>query len=221
MGKNDKDSTMNDIVLQIVMALIMAISFFFMNDIPKKLVAKLRLRNRADIEAKRHFVHGAQLLSRARSSKSRSTAFSLAKQALTEADRAITLDPNDAAAYLLKGLALDLQGFRTSALDSLDTALSPMAAKSLSGSERGDALLKRAELRIKMGTSQRGRVDSALEDLEESVKLNPKNARAFCVLGEFYEGKKMKEEAMKAYEEALELDPQLRAAQNALDRVRM
>ncbi|TKY56342.1 superkiller protein 3 [Spatholobus suberectus] len=213
MDKTDKNSAAYDIVLQVAMVLVMVFSYLFMHDVPKKLWAKLRLQNRADIQAKRHFVEGAQLLARAQSSKSRA----LAKEAQAQAQRAISLDPRDAAPYILKALALDLQGLRSAALDSLDESLSPLAAKSLSDSERGDALLKRAELRL--GTSQRGRVDSALADLEESVKLSPGNAKAFFALGECYERKKMNDDALKAYQQALELEPQLPAAQQALNRL--
>ncbi|XP_061345714.1 uncharacterized protein LOC133291471 [Gastrolobium bilobum] len=213
MENNEKDSMVHDIVLQVIIALVMAISFLFMHDIPKKMWTKFRLRNRADIQAKRHFVQGAQLLARARSSKSRT----LAKEAIAEAERAISLDPRDAANYLLKALVLDFQGFRTSALDSLDVALSPLAAKSLTDAERGDALLKRAELKLGTTTHRaNNRVDSAIADLNESVKLSANNARAFCVLGECYEKKKMNDDARKAYHDALQLDPQLRVAQQAL-----
>ncbi|KAK7275850.1 hypothetical protein RIF29_16976 [Crotalaria pallida] len=225
--KNVKDLMFNDIALQIIIVLVMAISFLFMNDIPNKLFSKLRLRNRKDIQAKHHFVQGAQLFAKARSSssssnsnsKSRSIANSLSKQALAEAEKAIALDPNDAAVHLLKSLVLDLQGFRTSALESIDVALSPIAAKSLSESERGDAHLMRAELKMRSGKGK-GKGTTVKEDLEEAVRLNPKNARAFCVLGEWYEGKKMKDEALKAYEEAIGLEPELRVAQDALNRMR-
>ncbi|XP_027333399.1 uncharacterized protein LOC113848195 [Abrus precatorius] len=210
MEKTDRDSSLYDIVLQVGLVLVMIFSYLFMHDVPKRVLAKLRLRNRADIQAKRHFVHGAQLLARARSSKSRP----MAKEAQAQAQQAIALDPNDAAPHLLKALALDFLGLRSAALDSLDEALSSRAAKSLTDMERGDALLKRAELRL--GTSQRGRVDSALDDLTESIKLSPNNAKAFCALGECYERKKMNEDAIKAYKEALRLEPQLRVAQQAL-----
>ncbi|KAK7385400.1 hypothetical protein VNO78_31117 [Psophocarpus tetragonolobus] len=214
MGKTAKEnSALNDIVLQVGMVVVMIVSYLFMHDVPKKLWEKLRLRNRADIQAKRHFVQGAQLLARARASKSKA----LAKEAQAQAQRAIALDPCDAAPYLLKALALDFLGLRSAALDSLDEALSPLAAKSLSDSERGDALLKRAELRL--GTSQRCRVDSALADLTESVRLRPNNAKAFFSLGECYERKKMNEDAVKAYQQALDLEPQFRVAEQALHRL--
>ncbi|KAI4337586.1 hypothetical protein L6164_015983 [Bauhinia variegata] len=215
--EKENDFMVHDILLQIGLILLMVVMFLFMHDIPKKLYAKLRLRNRADIQAKRHFVQGAQLLARARSSKTRSNANSLAKEAEAEAEKAIALDRKDAAAYLLKALTLDLQGFRTSALDSLDVAVSPLAVKSLTDKERGDAFFKRAEL--KMAMNPRSQVDSALADLTEALKLSSDNAKAHCLLGECYEVKKMIVEAKKAYEDALKVEPHLDAAREALNRL--
>ncbi|KAL6987461.1 hypothetical protein U1Q18_013209 [Sarracenia purpurea var. burkii] len=126
------------------------------------------LRRRAEgDEAKRHFVQGAQLLAQAqlqsRSATDKSVVASLAKFVAEESNCAITLNPKDAAAHIFKALSLDLQGFKASALDSLNVTLSPMAAKTLSNEERRDALLKRAELEAAMGQIER--VDSAIADL--------------------------------------------------------
>ncbi|KAK2659943.1 hypothetical protein Ddye_006476 [Dipteronia dyeriana] len=206
-----------DILLQAGLILVTVFMFLAMHDIPKKLLNKLRYRNRADLQAKRHFVIGAQYLAQARSSKSRSSSASLAKQAESEADKAVSLDPKDAAAHILKSIALDIQGFKTSALDSLDIALSNPAVKTLSDTEKGDALFKRAEL--KMSMSRRGIVDSAIEDLSDAVKMSPENAKAFCLLGECYEIKKLSEEAMMAFEAALKVDSNSAAAKAALDRI--
>ncbi|KAI7979694.1 hypothetical protein LOK49_Contig274G00003 [Camellia lanceoleosa] len=175
-----------DIFLQIGLGLITVFMYLWMHNLPQQAFSKLLARrNHSANEAKRHFVKGAQLLaeakSKSRSAIDNSAAASLAKSAADEADKAIAIDPKDAAAHILKALALDLQGFRTSALDSLDVALSPMAAKSLSAEERSDALIKRAELKV--GMSQSERVDSAIVDLVESVKLKSDNAIAQCVLG--------------------------------------
>lgn len=93
-------------------------------------------------------------------------------------------------------------------------ALSPLAVKSLDDGERGDALLKRAQLKI--ASSQ---VDSAVDDLTRSVKLNGKNVKAWCLLGECYEGKKMRDEAKQAYEKALELEPELAVVRESLNRL--
>ncbi|KAK1553872.1 hypothetical protein Q3G72_004706 [Acer saccharum] len=206
-----------DILLQAGLILVTVFMFLAMHDIPQKLLNKLRYRNRADLQAKRHFVIGAQYLAQARSSKSRSSSASLAKQAESEADKAVSLDPKDAAAYILRSIALDIQGFKTSALDSLDIALSNPAVKTLSETEKGDALFKRAEL--KMSMSRHGRVDSAMEDLSDAVKMSPENAKAFCLLGECYEIKKLSEEAKMAFEAALKVDSNSAAAKAALDRI--
>lgn len=215
MEQDDKKAMIRDIALQVVLIFIAVVSFLATHGVPQRLYAKLRNRppNPRVVQAKRHFVQGAQLLAQAR----RSNSPSLAKQALAEAEKAIALDPKDAASHLLKSMALDLQGFRTNALEALDAALSPLAAGSLAADERGDALLKRAELKIAL--SERKVVDSALADLTESVKLSPRNPRAWCMLGECYEGNEMGEEAKKAYKEALQLEPQLNVAQEALSRL--
>ncbi|KAF5739790.1 hypothetical protein HS088_TW12G01000 [Tripterygium wilfordii] len=208
-----------DLLLQAGSILALIFMFLFIFDIPRKTITKLSsYRNRANFQAKHHFVRGAQLLAQARSpSNSRSAATSLAKQAEEEAEKAISLDSKDAAAHILKALALDVQGFKTSALDSFNVALSPLAVKSLSEIEKGDALFKRAELRLRM--NRRGQMDSVIEDLSQAVKLSPDNALTFCLLGECYEGKKMREEATTAYEVALRLEPKLAAAREALDRL--
>ncbi|KAL9396423.1 hypothetical protein Peur_010676 [Populus x canadensis] len=208
-----------DLLLQAGLILLGVFMFLAMHNIPQKFLSKLRYRNRADLQAKRHFVLGAQLIAQARSpSNSRSTATSLAKQAEDEANKAISLDPKDAASHILKALSLDLQGFRTSALESINVALSPLAVKSLSASEKGDALFKRAELA--MGMNRRGRVEPAIQDLTEAIKLNKDNAKAFCLLGECYEANKMIEEAKEAYEEALRLQPELASAKEKLGLLR-
>ncbi|XP_011074276.1 uncharacterized protein LOC105159041 [Sesamum indicum] len=206
-----EDQMWSDLLLQAAIILIAVFMFLFIHSIPQKLFSKLRLLSRrSNFEAKRHFVLGAQLLSQARSSSDRS----LAHRAEAEADRAISIDPKDAAYHILKALALELQGFKTSALDSLDIALSPLAAKSLSDGERAEALFKRAELRLAV-------IDGggAVEDLVESVKLKGDNARAYGLLGECYEKKGLKEEARKAYGDALRVQPEYDSARDALARL--
>ncbi|KAL3830384.1 hypothetical protein ACJIZ3_019186 [Penstemon smallii] len=200
------------------MLLLTLFMFLFMHNIPQKLFSKLklhRLNRRSDLQSRRHFVHGAQLLSQARSSSSPADRSSILHQAVAEADKATALDPRDAAAHILKALILELQGFNTSAIDSLDAALSPLAVKSLSDGERADALCKRAELRLRLD-----RVDTAVDDLVESVRLKrEESGRAFRLLGECYEKKGLKEKARKAYEDGLEVQPDFLPARQALDRL--
>ncbi|RZC45616.1 hypothetical protein C5167_038556 [Papaver somniferum] len=151
-------------------------------------------------------------------SGSKTTSSNLAKEAINEAYKALSLDPKDAAAHILKALVLDLQGHKTSALKSLDSALSLPAVKSLSDRERGDALFKRAELHIDI--NRRRRVDSAIADLIESVKLSSENSKAYCILGECYEQKEMVDEARVAYESAKKIEPSSVLAREGLERLR-
>ncbi|KAK7282902.1 hypothetical protein RIF29_12014 [Crotalaria pallida] len=218
MDLTEKEAMFRDILLQIIVFLLFVFTFLYLYGIPQSLFHKFRYRTKSSAtQSKLHFVKAAQLLDRARSSKSltgTTAAAGLAEEALTEADLAISLNPKDAAPYLLKAMALEFQGFRTSALESIDMALSPLAAKSLEESERGDALLKRAELKKAM------KAESVVEeDLTQVVKLNPGNVKGWFLLGEWYEGKKMEDEAKKAYEKVLELEPELRVAKEALKRL--
>ncbi|KAB2083556.1 hypothetical protein ES319_A05G276500v1, partial [Gossypium barbadense] len=192
-----------DLLLQASIILATLFMFLAVHDISRKIFAKIHYRNRADFLAKRHFVVGTQLLAQARSS-----ANSLAKQAESEADKAVSLDPKDAAPYTHKAFAVGLQGFKTSALHSLNVALSPLTAKSLT-----------AEL--KMALNRRGnRVNSIIDDLTEAVELSSDNVKVFCLLGKCYEMKKMKSEAKAAFEEALKTEPSSYVARAALHRLR-
>ncbi|KAL2498951.1 Tetratricopeptide repeat (TPR)-like superfamily protein [Abeliophyllum distichum] len=184
---------------------------------PNGSLTKLRSKARPSTHVHRHFIQGAQLLSRARSSKNKSTAFNLAKSAANEADKALAIEPKDPAAHILKAMALDLMGHKNSALKSLDLALSPPAVKMLAEKERGDALFKRAQLQVSL--NRKRRVDSAIEDLVEAVRLSADNAKGFCLLGQCYEMKGLKEDAKQAFEEALRVDPQLKEARDGLGRL--
>ncbi|KAK1315583.1 hypothetical protein QJS10_CPA05g01505 [Acorus calamus] len=136
------------------------------------------------------------------------------------ADKALLIDPKDAASHILKALPLDLLGRKIPAIRSLDAALSPAAARSLSERERGDALFKRAELRLVIAGRRKRRVEEAAADLEEAVRLSPENVGAWCLLGECLEEKGLREEARAAYEAAVRVDPVSVKAKEGLDRFR-
>lgn len=202
-------------ILILALALLLAIQFF-----PKQALTKLRTKNRTTLQAKRHLIQGTHFLARAKSSPHKSQSQTLAKKAVIEAETAISLFPKEPAPLILKALALDLLGHKGSALKSLDLALSSPRVKSLAGGERGDALVKRAEL--KLAVNRRRRVDSAIEDLKEAVRLRIEgDERAFCLLGQCYEQKEMREEAKWAFGEALRVQPGSSMARQGLDRLGM
>ncbi|KAK9678848.1 hypothetical protein RND81_11G236800 [Saponaria officinalis] len=192
--------------------------FLIIYNFPKKTLTKLRSNNRASIQTNRHFLQGAHLLSRARSTRNKATSATLADAALAEADKALAIQPKNAAAHILRGLVLDFLGRRAAALRSLDMALTTPAVKTLSEREKGDALVKRAE--IQMAVNKRRRVDSAMTDLIEAVGLTRDNSKAYSLLGQCYEIKGVKdEEAVKAFSRALELDPLCDSARQGLARL--
>ena len=206
-----------DLSLQAIVFLVSIGAYLYTNKIPQKLITQFHAyRNRHKHEARRHFVKAADHLSKAKFAAS-----------ATEADAAILLEPTDAANHILKSLALELQGFKTSALDALDVALSPLAVGSLDTEEKADAMAKRAGLRMEV--SQLGRVESvgvdkdvwglAEKELRESVALKSENEKAWCLLGECCEGLGKREEATQAFEEALRVKPDSVVAQKGLERL--
>ncbi|GER47125.1 tetratricopeptide repeat protein [Striga asiatica] len=205
------------ILLQLGILILTLAIFYVLHSLPKRAFSKLRSKAQPNTQAHRHFIQGAQLLSRARSTKSKSSALNLAKSAAGEADKALALEPRDPAAHILKAMAQSLMGHKASALKSLDAALSPPAVKMLSGREKGDALLRRAELQIEL--NRRRRVDSAIDDLVEAVGLSPDNSKAFCLLGQSYETKGLRDEARNAFVEALKIEPNLKEARDGLARL--
>lgn len=105
-------------------------------------------------------------------------------------------------------------GHKSAALKCVDQALTFPAVKSLSEKERGDALFARAELR--MAVNRRRRVDSAVADLVEAVRLSEDNGKAFCLLGQCFVIKGMRHEAKNAFERALRIEPGLVEARQGL-----
>jgi tetratricopeptide (TPR) repeat protein len=207
----------DNLFLQAVIVLFTLALFYAINKYPRQLISKLRSKTRSKAQTHRHFVNAAQLLSRARSTKNRVKSHKLADDAVSEAEKLLAIDGGDAASHILKGLALDLMGRRSAAIECFDAALSAPAVRSLGKRERGDALFKRAEMVVAVKGGRR--VESAVVDLVEAVRLVPENGKAFGLLGECYEIRGEKDAAKKAFVEAVRLEPGLDSARQGLARL--
>ncbi|XP_022978825.1 uncharacterized protein LOC111478668 [Cucurbita maxima] len=204
-------------VIQVALFILTAATMLAVRELSKRAFGKVRLKNRAILQSSRHFLEGTHLLARARSISQQSQSMDYAKKAVNEAETALSLSPRDPASHILKALALNHMGHHSSALKSLDIALSPPCLKSLSEKEVAKALVKRAELKI--AVNRKRRLDSAVEDLLQAVSLGGDDTKAFCLLGQCYEWKKMKDEARQAFEKALTVDPESAPAREALGRL--
>ncbi|KAI3442322.1 uncharacterized protein J3R85_001254 [Psidium guajava] len=210
-----------------ILVLSLAMLLFAVRRLSARPSTKLRTKARSSAAAQsnRHFLRASNLLVRARSSPTHHSrrgtqALTLARAALAEAEAAISQTPKDAAPHVVKAMALDSLGRRSSALRSLDLALSAPRARSLSGRERAEALVTRAELKLGMGVRRRRRrAESAVEDAREAVRVGPGEAAAWRVLGECCERKGLREEARMAFEEALRIEPGCDPARHGLDRL--
>lgn len=208
-----------EVMLQVAILILTLAIVYVVHNLRKQAgQPRVRKRNRDTHQLNRHLIQGSHLLARARSNSQRPQSITHARSALIEADEALSLSPKDPAAHILKALALDLMGHHTAALKSMDSALSSPQVKSLSEAEREDALVKRAQL--KLAVNRRRRVDSAVEDLVEAVRLSGgSNSEALCLLGECYEWKGMKEKAKESFERAFQLEPDSVEALNGLERL--
>ncbi|XVF61501.1 hypothetical protein PTKIN_Ptkin08bG0134900 [Pterospermum kingtungense] len=211
-----------EIFVQVAILLLTLAILFAIQYVPKKTVKKHRTDHRATTQSQRHLTRATHLLSRAKSNPHKDQTQTLAKTAITEIEKALSLSPKDPTPHILKSLALDLLGHKGSALRSLDLALASTRVKSLPQRERVEAMMRRAEL--KLAVNKRRRVDSAVMDLEEAVRMSDEEGgavktKAFCLLGECYEFKGMREEARQAFEEALKVEPGSSLARLGLERL--
>lgn len=211
---------MDSVLLQAIALVVGLCVVWLAQSLGKGMLGPSRARGRKKAEARHHFVKGAQLLARSRSSAGKpSEARSLAKEANAEADKAIMLDPNDAACHVLKSLALEQQGLLPAALRSMDLALSPTIAKSLTPSEMSDALMKRGGLLFSTSKGRRN-LDAAIADLQKSVEITPDNPKVLCMLALCQEKNRLYADAEKSYERVLALDPESDEARAGLTRLR-
>ncbi|KAI5084749.1 hypothetical protein GOP47_0001044 [Adiantum capillus-veneris] len=211
---------MENFAIQVVTVLVGLCVVWLAQFLSKKYMGPTRARGRKKAQARHHFVKGAQALAKSRTCSGKpSEARSLAKEANSEADMAIMLDPLDAACHVLKALALEQQGLFPAALRSMDVALSPEVVKNLTPSEMSDALMKRGGLLLSTSKGRRN-LDAAISDFQKSLEITPDNVKVLCMLAVCLEKNRSYAEAEKTYVRALALDPDSDEARSGMARLR-
>ncbi|XP_004509789.1 uncharacterized protein [Cicer arietinum] len=207
-------------IIQLGILILTLSVFFLMHTFRNQTIqSKTRTRNKTrQPEQNRHLNQASRHLNRARSTahKAQHT-----KNALSEANQALSITPKDPSVHILRARALYIAGHRATAIRSLDSALSLPAAKFLNPTERADALVFRAEM--KLAVNRRRRVDSAIEDLVEAIGVSGEGSEskseAMCLLAKCYEWKGMIEEAKNAFLKVVDVDPDSIEARNGLNRL--
>ncbi|XP_031287629.1 uncharacterized protein LOC116146366 [Pistacia vera] len=197
-----------EIMVQVALLILSLLIIYYIYHFSKQNLPKLPTQTRTTFQIDRHLAEATRLLNRAKSTPDKSKSQTAAKHALTEAQMAISLNPRDPKPHILKANILEFMGHQRSALSLLDSALRQPRVKALAARERGELLVKRAEL--KLSVNKRRRVDSAVEDLKEAVKLSEGGCdyKIYYLLSECYEFKGLREEAKKwAIKEALKVGP--------------
>ena len=110
-------------------------------------------------------------------------------------DKAIRLDPQDAAAYLNRGNAYGALGQYERAIEDLDEAIRLDSQLAMAYNNRGRAY------------KEVGQYERAIEDYDEAVRLNPQYVNAYLNRGNAYGDLGRYERAIEDYDEAVRLAP--------------
>lgn len=129
--------------------------------------------------------------------------------AVNDIKNAIELEPNNGTALNLLGLLEDRNGKFTEAIENFTTAINK-------GNKNHTYIfyLNRAHVKINIKN-----YDSAIDDCNKSIKLNPSNSTSYYARGLAYELKKKYLEALFDYAEALKIDANSKNAKEGVKRV--
>lgn len=128
-------------------------------------------------------------------------------RAVQDYDRAVSLDPNDAAAFINRGVAYGNLGQYSLSLGDYDRAIELSPNNPTAWQNRCDA------------KARAGEFSDALPDCQQALRLDPDNAIATYSRGLIYEGKGDTVAAINHYRRALNLNPNLLEAKNDLARL--
>jgi tetratricopeptide (TPR) repeat protein len=123
---------------------------------------------------------------------------------ISDYTKALESDPNNATAYLGRGIA-HLKAFNFDvAIADFTKAIELEPNDASAYTNRGSAHYEKAEFA------------HAIADLNKALELNPKSALAYCNLGWTYEAMGDERKAIAHYRKALEIDPSVEAARDNL-----
>src|SRR5436190_2117430 len=115
--------------------------------------------------------------------------------AIANYDRAIQLDPKDAAIYNNRGLAKQAKGDFNAAIADFNRAIELNPKDAVAYSNRGNA------------RDEKGDLEGAIADYSRGIELNPKDSKAYDYRGEVHAKKKEYDAAVTDTLKAIELDP--------------
>lgn len=128
-------------------------------------------------------------------------------EAIASCEHAIQTNPNDALAWLMRGMALENLQHYTSAASSYDKVVQIQPDDHLAWFKRGGVLVNLQ------------RYEEAVASYEQVVRIQPDNCWAWHDRGQALECLQQLEEAMTSYHKALELKPDFQAALEGRQRV--
>ena len=121
-------------------------------------------------------------------------------EAIAAFDRALAIDPNDGMAHLHKGVSLQAIGHRDASIACLLEAL------------KIDPGLDEAHYYLGLAYQRGGQLSEALTFLSRSIELNPTYPDVFVALGSVLMQLRAPDDAKRAFEQALTIDPSNAAA---------
>ena len=135
------------------------------------------------------------LLDQAKSKGIRGADFDQLEQKLNEANKALSIKPNNANAYNNMGIALQDQGKLEEAIEAYNMALAIKPDYAEAYNNKGIAL------------QGQNKLEEAIEAYDRALVVNPDYAEAYYNKGIAFQGQNKQDEAIEAYKKVLEIKP--------------
>ncbi len=150
----------------------------------------------------------------------KAAAFSAAESGMGPAERAVALDPNSAEFNRVLGTLCGqaISGNGMAALKYGRCALTNVSRAIELDPKSSEAYVSHGVGYFYLPPAFGGGVDTALADFQKAVQLNPRSAEAYVWLGVALRKANRAPEARKAFEKAVELDPNRVWARQQLDK---